>query len=172
MEKHGQRIVDVNQEVLRTFLSLGISNIEDECKFKRHATRKRIGDHKHYPIFAVCNSVGKNPGNVWEVPTKAHYGNEHFAIFPEALISKIVDFATEKGDWILDPFAGRGTSGMVSVYKERKFCGIDLYAENVSQANKNIQNVNEGKMSLNIDDKKRYTPTNEISALEAFVTTD
>ena len=24
-------------------------------KFKRHATRKRIGDHKHYPIFAVCN---------------------------------------------------------------------------------------------------------------------
>ena len=28
-------------------------------KFKRHATRKRIGDHKHYPIFAVCNSSGK-----------------------------------------------------------------------------------------------------------------
>ena len=140
-------------------------------KFKRHATRKRIGDHQHYPIFAVCNSIGKNPGNVWEVPTKAHYGNEHFAIFPEALISKIVDFATERGDWVLDPFAGRGTSGMVSVYKEREFCGIDLYAENVSQANKNIQNVKEGKISLNIYDQKRYTANNEISTLEAFVTT-
>jgi hypothetical protein len=43
-------------------------------KFKRHATRKRMGDHKHYPIFAVCNSNRKNPGNVWEVATKAHYG--------------------------------------------------------------------------------------------------
>ena len=50
-------------------------------KFMWHATRKRIGDHSHYPIFAVCNSNGKNPGNVWEVSTKAHYGNEHFAIF-------------------------------------------------------------------------------------------
>ena len=29
--KQGQRIVDVTQEWLRTFLSLGISNIEDEC---------------------------------------------------------------------------------------------------------------------------------------------
>lgn len=136
-------------------------------KFKRHATRKRIGDHKHYPIFAVCNSIGKNPGNVWEVSTKAHYGNEHFAIFPEDLINIIVDFATEKGDWVLDPFAGRGTSGMVSVYKERKFYGIDLYPENVFQANKNIQSVKEGKILLNLDDQKRHAITNDISPLEA-----
>jgi DNA modification methylase len=66
-------------------------------KFKRHATRKRIGDHSHYPIFAVCNPAGKNPGNVWEISTKAHYGNEHFAIFPEDLIAKIVKFCYPKG---------------------------------------------------------------------------
>ena len=69
-------------------------------KFKRHATRKRIGDHKHYPIFAVCSPLGKNPTNVWEIATKAHYGNEHFAIFPEELIIRIINFATEKGDWV------------------------------------------------------------------------
>ena len=82
-------------------------------KFKRHATRKRIGDHKHYPIFAVCNSNGKNPGNVWEISTKAHYGNEHFAIYPEDLIARIIKFGTEKEDWVLDPFVGRGTTGIV-----------------------------------------------------------
>ena len=49
-------------------------------KFKRHATRKRIGGHKHYPVFAVCNSSGKNHGNVWEIVNRAHYGNEHIAI--------------------------------------------------------------------------------------------
>ncbi len=49
-------------------------------KFKRHATRKRIGGHKHYPVFAVCNSSGKNHGNVWEIANRAHYGNEHIAI--------------------------------------------------------------------------------------------
>lgn len=120
-------------------------------KFKRHATRKRIGDHRHYPIFAVCNSNGKNPGNVWEVSTKAHYGNEHFAIFPEDLIARIIRFATEKGDWVLDPFAGRGTTGIVCALLGRNFTGIDLYSENISTAEKNIQSaIKGGKVRLRL----------------------
>jgi DNA modification methylase len=107
-------------------------------KLKRHATRRRIGDHKHYPIFAVCNPHGKNPSNVWEVATKAHYGNEHFAIFPEELVEMIVRFSTEKGDYVLDPFAGRGTTGIVAMLLGRKFVGVDLYEENVEKASKNI----------------------------------
>jgi DNA modification methylase len=107
-------------------------------KFKRHATRRRIGDHRHYPIFAVCNPHGKNPSNVWQIATKAHYGNEHFAIFPEELVDIIVRFATEKGDYVLDPFAGRGTTGIVATSLGRKFVGIDLYEENVDKANRNI----------------------------------
>jgi DNA modification methylase len=113
-------------------------------KFKRHATRRRIGDHKHYPIFAVCNPHGKNPSNVWEIATKAHYGNEHFAIFPEELVDMIVRFATEKGDYILDPFAGRGTTGIVATSLGRRFIGIDLYTENVEKAYRNIAKVDSG----------------------------
>jgi DNA modification methylase len=115
-------------------------------KFKRHATRKRIGDHKHYPIFAACNPNGKNPGNVWEISTKAHHGSEHFAIYPEDLIGRIVNFATKKGDWVLDPFAGRGTTGIVCAYLERNFTGIDLYENNVIKAKQNIENTIEGKI--------------------------
>lgn len=107
-------------------------------KFKRHATRRRIGDHSHYPIFAVCNPNGKNPSNVWEIATKAHFGNEHFAIFPEELVKKIILFATKKGDWVLDPFAGRGTTGIAAVSLGRRFTGIDLYGDNVAKAAKNI----------------------------------
>jgi hypothetical protein len=107
-------------------------------KFKRHATRRRVGDHRHYPIFAVCNPHGKNPSNVWEIPTRAHYGNEHFAIFPEELVNIIVRFATETDDYVLDPFAGRGTTGIVATSLGRKFLGIDLYKENVNRATSNI----------------------------------
>ena len=107
-------------------------------KFKRHATRRRIGDHRHYPIFAVCNPNGKNPSNVWEIATRAHYGNEHFAIFPEELVEKIILFATKKGDSVLDPFCGRGTTGIAAVSLGRTFTGIDLYSENVDRAAKNI----------------------------------
>lgn len=115
-------------------------------KFKRHATRKRIGGHTHYPIFAVCNPKGKNPGNVWEISTKAHHGNEHFAMFPEDLIAKIVKFTTEKDDYILDPFAGRGTSGIVAACLKRKFTGIDLYSENVAKTKRNVQNAIDEKI--------------------------
>ncbi|MEW5840879.1 site-specific DNA-methyltransferase [Nitrososphaera sp.] len=114
-------------------------------KFKRHATRKRIGDHKHYPIFAVCNPAGKNPGNVWEISTKAHYGNEHFAIFPEDLVARIINFASQKGDWILDPFMGRGTTGVVCALTGRNFTGIDLYPENRKKAEKNIRDAQNGR---------------------------
>ncbi|MGI0029175.1 MAG: DNA-methyltransferase, partial [Nitrososphaera sp.] len=107
-------------------------------KFKRHATRRRIGDHRHYPIFAVCNPRGKNPSNVWEIATKAHYGNEHFAIFPEELVDIIIRFSTEEGDSVLDPFAGRGTTGIVAASLGREFIGIDLYAENVEKAARNV----------------------------------
>lgn len=96
-------------------------------KMKRHATRRRFGGHKHYPIFAVCNSKGKNPGNVWSIGTKARHGNEHFAIFPEKIVENIIHFATEPSDWVLDPFMGSGTTGYVSEKLNRNFIGIELY---------------------------------------------
>lgn len=113
-------------------------------KFKRHATRRRIGDHSHYPIFAVCNPHGKNPANVWEIATKAHFGNEHFAIFPEGLVKRVLLFATQKGDWVLDPFCGRGTTGIAALSLGRRFFGIDLYAENVQKARSNIASLISG----------------------------
>lgn len=107
-------------------------------KWRRHVTRKRVGGHAHYPIFAKCNPKGKNPGNVWEISTKAHHGSEHFAIFPEELVDRILQFCTKPGDWILDPFMGRGTSGIAAMASGRRFTGIDLYEENVATAEKNV----------------------------------
>ncbi|HEY8139871.1 MAG TPA: site-specific DNA-methyltransferase [Nitrososphaera sp.] len=127
-------------------------------KFKRHATRKRIGDHKHYPIFAVCNPAGKNPGNVWEISTKAHYGNEHFAIFPEDLVARIISFASQEGDWVLDPFMGRGTTGIVCALTGRNFTGIDLYANNKKNADRNIANAVRGRYDKKlVEDVARQT---------------
>ena len=124
-------------------------------KFKRHATRRRIGDHRHYPIFAVCNPRGKNPSNVWEIATRAHYGNEHFAIFPEELVEIIIKFATQKGDYVLDPFAGRGTTGIAAAALGRKFVGIDLYMKNVENAGRNIAKASNANLIMGVVRKKR-----------------
>src|SRR3712207_5339072 len=96
-------------------------------KFKRHATRRRIGDHKHYPIFAVCNPRGKNPSNVWEIPTIADDGNVLCAIDPGVLVKISARFVAEIGDYVLDPFAGGATAAIVAPSLGRKLLGIDLY---------------------------------------------
>lgn len=102
---------------------------------------------KETPLHQMqFNPKGKNPGNVWEISTKAHHGNEHFAIFPEDLIAKIVKFTTEKGDYTLDPFVGRGTAGIVSACLKRKFTGIDLYSANVVKTKRNVQNAIDEKI--------------------------
>jgi DNA modification methylase len=84
------------------------------------------------------------------VSTKAHYGSEHFAIFPEDLIERIISFASENGDWVLDPFMGRGTTGIVCVHMTRNFCGIDLYPENVFKTKENIISASKANADANI----------------------
>jgi site-specific DNA-methyltransferase (cytosine-N4-specific) len=138
-------------------------------KFKRHATRKRIGDHSHYPIFAVCNPNGKNPGNVWEISTKAHYGNEHFAIFPEDLVERIINFGSERGDWILDPFVGSGTTGIACAKLKRNFTGIDLYPENLDTANKYIESAIKGKFRLKTQYQTERSRREYSTTLESFI---
>jgi site-specific DNA-methyltransferase (adenine-specific) len=75
---------------------------------------------------------------MWQIATKAHYGNEHFAIIPEDLVDIILRFTAQEGDYVLDPFAGRGATGIVATSLGGKFVGIDLYKENIEETNRNI----------------------------------
>jgi adenine-specific DNA-methyltransferase len=45
---------------------------------------------------------------------------------PEALIKKILELATEPGDWVLDSFAGSGTTAAVAHKMGRKWIAIEL----------------------------------------------
>lgn len=62
------------------------------------------------------NPLGKNPGDVWDIPNVKHNHPEktaHPCQFPEALVERFVRALTAPGDVILDPFAGAGTVGVV-----------------------------------------------------------
>jgi DNA modification methylase len=41
----------------------------------------------------------------------------------------------------MDPFSGRGTTGIICRKLKRRFVGIDLYPNNISLSRRNIQNV-------------------------------
>ncbi|MDP8238705.1 MAG: site-specific DNA-methyltransferase [Candidatus Hatepunaea meridiana] len=80
------------------------------------------------------NMTGANPGDVWEF-SHIHYSNpereNHPTQKPEALIQRVVLASSNKGDLVLDPFAGSGTTLRVCQQLDRNCIGIELNPEYV-----------------------------------------
>ena len=62
------------------------------------------------------------------MPTEC--GNRsHSAAFPFALAEWFIKLFTAKGDVVLDPFLGSGTTAIASAQMERQYIGIDIKKE-------------------------------------------
>jgi len=68
----------------------------------------------------------KNKRSVWSITNKP-YKHAHFATFPPDLIVPPILAGSKKGDIILDPFMGSGTTGMVAKQHGRYFVGCELH---------------------------------------------
>jgi len=67
----------------------------------------------------------RNRRSVWTVTTKPFKG-AHFATFPPDLIEPCILAGSAKGDTVLDPFNGAGTTGLVAIKHGRSYIGIEL----------------------------------------------
>ena len=70
----------------------------------------------------------KNKRDVWSITNKPYKGS-HFAVFPPDLITPCILAGSEKGDIILDPFMGSGTTAMVAKHLGRDYIGCELHEE-------------------------------------------
>ena len=68
----------------------------------------------------------KNKRSVWSITNKP-YKHAHFATFPPDLIVPPILAGSKKGDIVLDPFMGSGTTGMVAKQHGRYFIGCELH---------------------------------------------
>ena len=83
-----------------------------------------------------CNPLGKNPTDVWRFPKVTSGANRsspertpHPAQFPEAVVERIVKACSNRGDTLLDPFAGSGTSAVVASRLGRYAIGFEINEE-------------------------------------------
>jgi len=80
------------------------------------------------------NMRGANPGDVWTF-SHVHYSNpnrqNHPTQKPEGLIERIILASSDKGDVVLDPFAGSGTTLRVCQQLNRQCIGFELNPEYV-----------------------------------------
>ena len=71
---------------------------------------------------------GRNPGDVWSIPTRPYRG-PHFAAYPIGLPLRCIAAGCRPGGMVLDPFAGSGTTGLAAIQLGRRFTGIDISAD-------------------------------------------
>jgi site-specific DNA-methyltransferase (cytosine-N4-specific) len=87
----------------------------------------RLNQDRRKPqrAFVAGHPLGKNPGDVWSIPTRSFPG-AHFAVFPEALCERPIRASCPPGGVVLDPFAGSGTTLVVAQRLGRRWIGCDV----------------------------------------------
>jgi len=78
-----------------------------------------------YDAKSIVEINGRNCRSVWSVNTQPFAG-AHFATFPPKLVEPCIRASSRPGDFVLDPFFGSGTVGVVSQELDRRYVGIEL----------------------------------------------
>lgn len=97
-----------------------------------------------YNASAVMEPAGggaaRNRRSVWSINTR-NSGSSHIAPFPPELVEPCILASTLPGDFVLDPFFGSGTAGIVAKCLGRRFIGIELNPDYIRHAASALQKL-------------------------------
>ena len=108
------------------------------------------------------NPLGKNPADVWDIPNvKANHVEklDHPCQFPVGLVERLVLALTNKGDTVLDPYVGVGSSAVAALKHRRKAFGCDVLPEYIDIAWERIRQLQAGNLRIRPMNKPVYEPT-------------
>lgn len=80
----------------------------------------------------------RNKRDVWNCSV-AITKEAHFAVFPKELIEPCILAGCPQSGWVLDPFSGSGTTGIVSVNNDRNFIGVELNPEYIDITERRVE---------------------------------
>ena len=107
----------------------------------------------YYDYESVREPSGRNRRTIWSIPTDPFPG-AHFATFPQKLVEPCILAGSQPDDWVLDPFFGSGTVGVVCEQQHRNYVGIELNPEYVNIA---VERVRRTERLLFTFDKEMAT---------------
>lgn len=80
----------------------------------------------------------RNRRSVWSISTRGS-GSSHIAPFPEALVAPCILASTRVDEFVLDPFLGSGTVGVVARRLGRRYIGIELNPAYIREAEQALE---------------------------------
>lgn len=108
------------------------------------------------------NPLGKNPGDVWEIPNvKANHVEKtsHPCQFPVALVQRLVRGLSDPNGIVFDPFAGVGSTGVAAVIENRRFLGAEISREYAKIAVQRVSDARTGIEKYRPLDKPVHEPS-------------
>ena len=76
--------------------------------------------------------------SIWTMNAESARRIGHPAPFPEELPYRLTQLYSFKGDIVLDPFMGSGTTAVSAIKSERNFVGYEINQEYIDLAEKRI----------------------------------
>lgn len=107
------------------------------------------------------NPLGKNPGDVWNLPNvKSNHIEKtaHPCQFPVALPTRLILALSNLGDLVVDPFMGVGTTAVAAILCGRKAAGADTVKSYIEIARNRIAQAGKGTLRYRPLSKPVYTP--------------
>lgn len=122
---------------------------------KKHFKGPRIGQLSGNPL-------GKNPSDVWIIPNVKNNHLEktiHPCQFPVELIERLVLSMTDKGDTVLDPYLGVGSTVIAALKHDRHGYGCDTEQQYIDIAWERVRAYRNGTLRTRPMGKPVYDPT-------------
>ncbi len=133
---------------------------------------KKINKFLNIPFIKTCKCVGNNINcltpkewlksqiGVWQFFYEKRDIRDktvHPATFPISLSAKIIELFTHKGELVLDPFVGSGTTLVTAQDLDRNAVGFDLHKKYIDLCKKRLSNTrlsNNSKQIAIMDDAR------------------
>jgi len=120
------------------------------------------------------NPKGKNPSDIWEIVVndwdrqlwdipnvKSNHPEktEHPCQFPIELVERCVLALTNEYSWVLDPFAGVGSTTVAALKNNRNTIAIEKEVEYCNTAKERIEKLKAGNLKVRPINKPIHTPS-------------
>ena len=116
-------------------------------------TRKKfVSSHYHVLFLAkdpkryFFNKIEHYPLDVWEIPRAYSPGEvKNGTKLPEDLVGRCINFCSQPGDIVFDPFIGNGTTAVCAKAKFRHFLGFEINENLREILDENLKKVDVGQ---------------------------
>jgi len=116
-----------------------IRGIHSEPFGGQEGGRKIQLDKNGFTIIRIYGNPLKK--DVITTPVESLKNCPHPAIYPVKIVDEFIKLLTQKGDIVLDPFVGSGSTAVAAFQNERAYIGFDISEEYCLYAQKRLSSV-------------------------------